>query len=125
MTSKEAFKRIMEKYGETNTLEGTYDYFLVIKKDLEKLDQLEKIEEELGIDLITVFKALKNGIYHKDENNIIEFDSDIEFDYGYYADESTPKAYYFTGDEMYLFNEYGKKWSLDKKELTKEELKND
>jgi len=29
-----------------------------------KLGQLEDIEEELGIDLITLFKALKNGIYY-------------------------------------------------------------
>ena len=32
---------------------------------LNKLGQLEDIEEELGIDLITLFKALKNGVYHK------------------------------------------------------------
>ena len=30
-----------------------------------KLGQLEDIEEELGIDLITLFKALKNGFYAK------------------------------------------------------------
>ena len=28
-----------------------------------KLADLEDIEDELGIDLITLFKALKNGIY--------------------------------------------------------------
>ena len=31
----------------------------------QKLGQLEDIEEELGIDLITLFKALKNGIWIK------------------------------------------------------------
>ena len=32
---------------------------------VEKLGQLEDIEEEFGINLITLFKALKNGIYYK------------------------------------------------------------
>lgn len=31
-----------------------------------KLGELEDIEEELGIDLITLFKALKDGIYQKE-----------------------------------------------------------
>ena len=34
-----------------------------IYKAINKLGQLEDIEEELGIDLITLYKALKNGIY--------------------------------------------------------------
>ena len=44
------------------------DYYIPIKKGMlmagyvDKLGQLEDIEEELGIDLITLFKALKNGI---------------------------------------------------------------
>ena len=32
-----------------------------------KLSQLEDIEDELGIDLITLYKALKNGIYIKNQ----------------------------------------------------------
>ena len=35
-----------------------------------KLGQLEDIEEELGIDLITLIKALKNGIWLKEDSNI-------------------------------------------------------
>lgn len=31
-----------------------------------KLGQLEDLEEDFGVDLITIFKALKNGIYIKD-----------------------------------------------------------
>ena len=38
----------------------------------EKLCQLEDIEDELGIDLITLFKALKNGFYYKDVFGDIE-----------------------------------------------------
>ena len=32
-------------------------------KIIDKCGQLEDIEDELGIDLITLFKAVKNGIY--------------------------------------------------------------
>lgn len=34
----EAFKNIMKIYGETNSLEGTYNSFLRIRKDLERLE---------------------------------------------------------------------------------------
>ena len=34
-------------------------------KTINKLGQLEDIEEELGIDFITLFKALKDGVYTK------------------------------------------------------------
>jgi hypothetical protein len=42
MASKDALDRIAKKYGETNSLEGTYNDFLAIKKDLERLELLEK-----------------------------------------------------------------------------------
>lgn len=38
---------------------------------LTKLRLLEDIEEELGIDLVPLFKALKNGIYVKNRKNEI------------------------------------------------------
>ena len=42
-----------------------------IRTALEKLSKIEDIEEELGIDLTTLFKALKNGIYFQDDSNSI------------------------------------------------------
>ena len=42
MSSLKSFKHIMEIYGNTNKLEGTYDDFLKIKKDLEILDLIKK-----------------------------------------------------------------------------------
>lgn len=41
----EAFKNIMKIYGETNSLAGTYDSFLKIKKELERLEELEKAQD--------------------------------------------------------------------------------
>ena len=39
----EAFSRIMETYGKTNSLEGTYNDFSTIKKALLKMQEQEKI----------------------------------------------------------------------------------
>ena len=41
------------------------------KEQRTKLGQLEDIEEELGIDLFVLFRALKNGIYVKNRKNEI------------------------------------------------------
>lgn len=101
-----------------------------IEKDLEILEQYRGIECELGIDLITLFKALKNGVWTNQED--------------YYGDEKQGKIRYFKAmlllDEKAIgcvhnsmfkgkenirtlyFKDYGKTWALDKKELTKEEL---
>lgn len=37
----ESFNRIMETYGKTNSLEGTYDDFLTIKKALQRLEAID------------------------------------------------------------------------------------
>ena len=37
----DAFNRIMEIYGTTNSLEGTYDDFLAIKKALQRLETID------------------------------------------------------------------------------------
>ena len=90
-----------------------------------KLGQLEDIEEELGIDLITLFKALRNGIWTNQEQC--------------YGDEKQGKIRFFQvrllleenavgcihnsmwkGKEvirtLYL-KDYGKTWALTKEEL--------
>ena len=81
-----------------------------------KLADLEDIEEELGIDLITLFKALKQGgVYVKEGNKV---------DWGLMM-----KGFEIVGNgnEISLWSQvklepkdYGKIWAL-----TKEELEND
>ena len=95
---------------------------------VDKLGKLEDIEEELGIDLITLFKALRNGIWTNQEQC--------------YGDEKQGKIRFFQvrllleenavgcihnsmwkGKEVIrtlYFKDYGKTWAL-----TKEELEND
>ena len=92
-----------------------------------KLGKYEDIEEELGIDLITLFKALKDGVWTNQEQ--------------YYGDEEQGKIRFFKvrllleekaigcihnsmwkGEKVIrtlYFKDYRKTWSLDKKELEK------
>ena len=88
----------------------------------EKLCQLEDIEDELGIDLITLFKALKNGIWIKntilkngETKNLLFFYEDVNL----YKDclYACPVDIY---DEKVCIDQYRETWAL-----TKEELEND
>ena len=81
----------------------------------EKLCQLEDIEEELGIDLITLFKALKNGFWYKKENDIFYISkNDYLLTSG--AIHYVGKGLIFAG--LFLSNiDYGKTWALTREEL--------
>ena len=81
-----------------------------------KLEQLEDIEEEIGIDFITLFKALKHGIYINDGGIVDEigniYESEIK------SIEHWP-LWGFTTDDggEYAFKDRGKTWALDKEEF--------
>lgn len=78
---------------------------------MNKLGQLEDIEEELGIDLITLFKALKNGIWLKDEKDqFIPYHCLLRDDFILVLYEDIYK-------KEYLLKDYGKTWALTKEEL--------
>ena len=85
---------------------------------MQKLGQLEDVEEELGIDLITLFKALKNGIW-------VKFDDDFGFTgkphIVIHKDKATDlcfrdKKWWIQENDFYL-KDYGKTWALTKEEL--------
>lgn len=81
----------------------------------EKLFALEDIEDELGIDLITLFKALKNRCYGIQNGkiykmNIIRLDNQDKENIILFRN----KHY---GGECYLLKDYGKTWALTKEEL--------
>ena len=83
-----------------------FDY--IVDKNQEsanyKLGQLEDTEDELGVDLLTLFKALKNGIYGKVGNKIEHI--------------LAPHLSWYNR-EIYIFKikDYGKTWALTKEEL--------
>lgn len=91
-----------------------------------KLFELENIEDELGINLITLFKALKNGVYVKlEDNKNIDFieqvsmDNVIEEPCFYYCNENTINLgglIHPSYTELY-FKDYGKTWALTESEL--------
>lgn len=100
-----------------------------LEKDLEVLEEYKSIEEAFRIDLRILFKALKNGFYHYDDNGIVHTSSNesyislqahsclpnqmcIEIDYGDYS------TMYF------YFEDYGKTWALTREELENEKRKN-
>ena len=106
---------------ERETKENYYDL-------IHKLGKLEDIEEELGIDLLTLFRALKNGIYLKfgsEKNTGVgvyyehrailprHFDKDYK---GYFIDLQLELSINFN----FYFKDYGKTWALTKEELENE-----
>ena len=111
-------------------IEGTATPIDVHKEQLIylKLKSLEDIEEELGIDLSVLFSALKIGVYYFDyENQLIH---DYVWLINNYitagASEKLSCSFETFYDRQILsFEDYGKTWSLDKKDLTKKELENE
>ena len=104
----------------TDTKEGTTIGMPKAIKAYWKLKELEDIEDEIGLDLIIVFKALKNGIATRDENGNVVFSSFCEklvadtFDLG---NGEKHRAYILRGDGMFYLKDYGKTWALTKEEL--------
>ena len=112
---------------ERETKENYYDL-------VHKLGVLEDIEEENGLDLITLFKALKDGFYIKYNDKIVHIfpDKHITINFWYktinvfippkFFIDCKKGAYYLseTIDEEYWFKDYGETWAL-----TREELEND
>lgn len=94
-----------------------------MNKALDKLSQLEDIEEELGIDLITLFNVLKSHeVICKHECGIVYHETTLEkhiisgfaFDDEYYG----LWVYDNFDDEIFLYTkDYGKTWALTREEL--------
>ena len=87
------------------------------KQDLanQKLMHLEDIEEELGIDLVTLFKALTSTVYLYHNGELTECEQApclLCFDNEYCLE------YHFEYDiEQVYLKDYGKTWALTKEEL--------
>lgn len=76
-----------------------------------KLERLEDIEEELGIDLINLFKTLKDGIYKKGRNNFK----------GLILYSKMPMfSFYHKTIDAELIEDYGKTWAVSREMLENE-----
>lgn len=111
-------------YDKNGTEPKIYDCdFLDNSKCIQKLGQLEDIEQELGIDLITLFKALKEPAYVVVNDKIVETycghigeeckTIDFEIDGKDYKNLYDIETFYV------LTKEYGKTWALTREELEK------
>ena len=82
---------------------------------VQKLGQLEDIEDELGIDLITLLKALKDGVYYKLNLGQAEKVGDVSLNYcastGYFIHFE-----YLNYDICLDTKDYGKTWALTNEE---------
>ena len=85
---------------------------------LDKLGQLEDLEEEIGVDFITLVKMLKDDVYINDGGIVNEIGH-------IYKDqvkliEHWPVWGFAAGDSVeYAFKDRGKTWALDKEEFYK------
>ena len=83
-----------------------------------KLYELEDIEEQIGVELLILFKALENGAYCKRGKKTVFFYRLEASDLVNYSFKvfNTKKWEW----ETYNFKDYGKTWALTKEELTNE-----
>ena len=126
MESKEALERLLMLARpcdyEVRKHRNNYCDMLenIIKKDLDQLEEYRKIEEEFGIDLITLFKVLKYGVYYYTSQNQLTHDYVWLYD-NYVSASVRDKLSYSLltcfQKQILSFEDYGKTWSIDRKEL--------
>ena len=99
-----------------------YEYVQADMDCINKLGQLEDFEEELGIDFITLFKAIKTKIYAKahhyktGKTSILDFEEPRLIKHEEWCLVGTCGTFTY----CVALKDYGKTWAL-----TKEELKDD
>lgn len=113
---------ILEKYNiDTNDeLEVLCKYAEDVKHWMsiheEKMLEIKRIEEELGIDLITLFKAQTQGFYIINVLNEIEKVKLSEWRFNLIKKE----VHRIKWNKHLSFTDYGKTWALTKEELENE-----
>ena len=119
MTSKEAIEKLGVQCMVSNDIDGKcFEELRIIEEDLDLLEEYRKIEEEIGIDFITLFKALKNGIYINDGGIVNEIGNIYKEQVK--SIEHWPVWGFTVGDNVeYAFKDRGKTWALDKEEFYK------
>lgn len=121
-------KRFTSKYPDSTPVYHKYylnGYHYEQGDHIDKLGQIEDNEEELGISLDILFKALKNGVYYDSGNKIIKFHRGHGLEYiNFNVGNKRINLMYINpyGNEHYCemaldLSDYGKTWALTKEEL--------
>ena len=127
MESKEALElAILEYEKDLETDENNQWVKNVLKglkkcqQDLDRLEEYRKIEEEIGIDLITLFKALKYGVYYYTSQNQLTHDYVWLYD-NYVSASVRDKLSYSLltcfQKQILSFEDYGATWSIYREAL--------
>lgn len=123
MTSKESLKDIFDILVNFERLSDIHDNqdikkqkFDIVEKDLDLFEEYRKIEEEIGVDFITLVKMLKGDVYINDGGIVDEIGN-------IYKDqvksiEHCPVWGFTAGDNVeYAFKDRGRTWALSKEEF--------
>ena len=123
MTSKEALKDIKDvldmliDFARLNINEDIKKQkFEIIKKDLDLFEEYRKIEEEIGVDFITLVKMLKDDVYINDGGIVDEIGHVYKEQVK--SIEHWPVWGFSVGDNVECaFKDRGRTWALDKEEF--------
>ena len=118
LTNKDCWKYedFVFSYRNRETMQSGTDFAMYVK-----LKSLEDLEEEIGVDFITLIKMLKDDIYINDGGIVDEIGNiykekvkSIEHwpVWGFSVGENEMKTFY-------AFKDRGKTWALDKEEFYK------
>lgn len=111
-------KRITEKDGPS--IKNGFIIFKDIDEAYRKLYVLEDIEEEIDIDLITLFKALKYGVYYYTSQNQLTHDYVWLYDNYVSANVRDKLSYSLLTcfqKQILSFEDYGATWSIYRENL--------
>ena len=119
MTSKEAVLELICEAKSVNIDEERTCFFRnIIEKDLSRLEEQRKSEEESNSDLITLAKMLKDDVYINYGGVVGEIGHIYKEQVK--SIEHWPVWSFTTGDGVeYTFRDRGKTWALDKEEFYK------
>lgn len=125
-----------DNYCEFELKDQPYKSFLDIKRNsdlewldvcdltlaIDKLGQLEDLEKELGIDSITLFKAINSkSIFTKYDGKIVEHIEDNYNERDWYMQDKIVYFYWEDGSHVcFEFKDYDKNWSLNRWKLENE-----
>lgn len=114
---KTEFSNKIEQMGVAENEES----FKIVEKDLDLLEEYRKIEEEIGVDFITLIKILKDDVYINDGGIVDEIGRIYKEQVK--SIEHWPVWGFTVGDDemktFYAFKDCGKTWALDKEEFYK------
>lgn len=118
--NKEALRTLFTSYNYNGNYQELIEARETLEKELDRLEEYRKIEEEIGIDLITLFKALKYGVYYYTSQNQLTHDYVWLYDNYVSANVRDKLSYSLLTcfqKQILSFEDYGTTWSIYRENL--------